>query len=98
MPAPVLVAVDDDPVALRRIQQELEDRYGRDYRAFCPRSPDEALAGLTRLSDAGEEVALVLAGQWLSGTTGSDLLGRVGKLPPHAQRALLVSWGDGGHR
>jgi thioredoxin reductase (NADPH) len=98
MPAPVLVAVDDDPVALRRIQQELEDRYGRDYRAFCTRSPDEALAGLTRLSDAGEEVALVLAGQWLSGTTGSDLLGHVGKLHPHAKRALLVSWGDWGHR
>jgi thioredoxin reductase (NADPH) len=98
MPAPVLVAVDDDPVALRRLQQELEDRYGRDYRAFCTRSPDEALAGLTRLSDAGEEVALVLAGQWLSGTTGSELLEQVGKLHPHAKRALLVSWGDWGHR
>jgi thioredoxin reductase (NADPH) len=98
MPAPVLVAVDDDPVALRRLHQELEDRYGRDYRAFCTRSPDEALAGLTRLSDAGEEVALVLAGQWLSGKTGSELLEQVGKLHPHAKRALLVSWGDWGHR
>jgi hypothetical protein len=36
----------------------------------CTPSPDEAIEHLTRLSESGEEVALVLAAQWLPGTTG----------------------------
>ncbi len=53
---------------------------------------------LTRLSDAGDDVALVLAAQWLSGTTGSELLVRVRQLHPHAKRALLVPWRAWGDR
>ena len=92
MPAPVLLAVDDDPVAIRDVSRELRDRYGSDYRVICTRSADEALASLTRLSAAGEEVALVLAAQWLSGTTGSEVLEHVRQLHPHAKRGLLVPW------
>jgi thioredoxin reductase (NADPH) len=61
-------------------------------------SPDEALEELTRLSEAGDDVALVLAAQWLRGTTGSELLERVGQLHPHSKRALLVSWRAWGDR
>ena len=38
MPNPVLVAVDDDAGALRDIEEELRDRYGRQYRVICIRS------------------------------------------------------------
>jgi thioredoxin reductase (NADPH) len=92
MPAPLLLAVDDDHAALADVERELRERYASSYRVVCTRSPDEALATLVRLSDAGDEVALVLAAQWLSGTTGSELLERVGLLHPHAKRALLVPW------
>ena len=98
MPAPALLAVDTDSAALGRVERELRDRYEGSYRVMCTRSSDEALAILERLSDAGEEVALVLAGQWLSDTTGSDLLERVRQLHPHAKRGLLVAWGEWGHR
>ena len=53
---------------------------------------------LELLADAGEDVALVLAAQWLSRTTGRELLAEVRALHPHAQRGLLIewrSWGDG---
>ena len=92
MPGPVLLAVEDDAAALGDVERELRDRYASSYRVICTRSPEEALATLTRLADAGEEVALVLAAQWLSGTTGSDLLERVRQLHPHAKRGLLVPW------
>ncbi len=98
MPDPVLLAVEDDPAALSDVERELRDRYARSYRVICTRSPDAALATLTRLSDAGEEVALVLAAQWLSGATGSELLGRVRRLHPHAKRGLLVPWRAWAHR
>jgi thioredoxin reductase (NADPH) len=93
MPAPVLLAIEDDPVAFRDVERELQDRYASNYRVVCTDSPDEALATLTRLADAEDEVALVLAAQWLSGTTGSELLGRVRRLHPHAKRGLLLPWG-----
>ncbi len=98
MPAPVLLAVDDDPVAFRDVERELSDRYASNYRVVCTDSPDEALATLTRLSDARDEVALVLAAQSLSGTTGSELLDRVRRLHPHAKRGLLSPWGAWAHR
>jgi thioredoxin reductase (NADPH) len=71
MSGPVLMAVDEDAAALEDVERELRDRYARHYRVMCMRSSQEALASLEELASAGEQVALVLAGQWLSGLTGS---------------------------
>jgi thioredoxin reductase (NADPH) len=98
MSGPVLVAVDDDAGALRDVERELRDRYARHYRVMCMRSPHEALACLESLAADGEQVALVLAGQRLSGMTGSELLDQVRHLHPHAKRALLMEWGSLGDR
>lgn len=98
MPAPALLAVDADAVALGRVERELRGRYSGSYQVICTASPEGALAILTRMQDAGEEVALVLAGQWFPETTGGELLERVGRLHPHAKRGLLVAWEEWGHR
>jgi thioredoxin reductase (NADPH) len=98
MAAPVLLAVDDDPAALADVERELVDRYGRTYRVVCTGSPDEALAVIAELAFAGDDVALVLAAQWLAGTTGSELLGHVRQLHPQAKRGLLVPWRGWGDR
>ena len=98
MPAPMLLAVDGDPDALGRVERELRDRYASSYRVVGARSPDEALAILTELAHAGDDVALVLAAQWLSEKTDSELFERVRLLHPHARRGLLVSWGEWGER
>ena len=97
MALPVLVAVDEHPDVLEKVEAQLSRRYGRDYRVECLADPDEAVRRLTHLQDAGEEVALVLAGQSLSGTAGDELLDHVRRLHPHAKRALLVpanAWAD----
>ncbi len=93
MSGAVLVAVDEEPGVLASVEQTLHDRYARDYRVLCIPSSGEALAELQGLAAAGEQVALVLAAQWLTGMTGSELLGEVRRLHPHAKRALLVPWG-----
>ena len=52
---------------------------------------------LTELAHDGEEVALVLARNPPSRTTGIELLDHVRQLHPHAKRALLVppdTWAD----
>jgi thioredoxin reductase (NADPH) len=96
MSGPALVAVEEDAGALRDVERELRDRYARHYRVMCMQSPHEARACLEELSVACEEVALVLAGQWLSGMTGSELLDEARHLHPHAKRGLLIAWGAWG--
>jgi thioredoxin reductase (NADPH) len=98
MSAPALVAVDEDAGALRDVERELHDRYARHYRVICLRSSEEARACLQDLAAAGEEVALVLAGQWLAGMTGTELLDEARHLHPHAKRGLLIAWGGWGDR
>ena len=96
MSGPILVAVDDDRESLRKLERELGDRYSRDYRIVSTASATEALQILESLAEDGEDVALVLAAQWLSGTTGGELLGKVRHLHPHAKRGLLIAWGGWG--
>jgi thioredoxin reductase (NADPH) len=98
VPVPVLFAVDEDARLLRAVERELVDRYGRSYRVVCVSSAEQALAELESLAAAGEEVALVLAPQSLSRTSGGELLSKARAIHPLAQRGLLIewrSWGDG---
>jgi thioredoxin reductase (NADPH) len=96
MDPPAIVAVDDDPVALKAVERELDERYGRHYNVVCLRSPVDARTRLEQFAAAGVDVALVLAVQGLSGTTGSQVLDEVRRTHPHARRALLIEWGDWG--
>ncbi len=96
MAGPVLLAVEDDVETLREIERELLDRYARHYRVRCLQSPTEAQAWLAELASAGESVALILAGQQLSGIAGSELLDQARHLHPHAKRALVIEWGTFG--
>ncbi|MBK1783626.1 FAD-dependent oxidoreductase [Prauserella cavernicola] len=98
MSGALLVAVDEDAEVLRSVERELRERYGQHYRVVCVSASEQALTRLEELADQGEDVALVLAGQWLSGMTGSELLDRVRRLHPHARRGLLIAWGDWGNR
>jgi thioredoxin reductase (NADPH) len=98
-PAATLLAVDDDARALARVAHELQRRYGSDYRVVCERSAVRALERLDEMHDHGDDVAVVLADQWMPELTGTELLTRVRQLHPHAKRALLIefgAWGDHG--
>ena len=96
MSVPVIFAVDEDEGALRAVERELVDRYSRGYRVICVATEDEAMAHLKTLSDAGEDVALVLAAHHLGQALGGELLGKVRDLHAHAQRGLLIEWGSWG--
>src|SRR5918998_666101 len=92
--SPVLLAVDEDVASRGRIEGELRKRYGEDYRVVCEASVEGALRRLREFRAAGEEVAVVLADQWMSGMRGTEFLARVGHDFPTAKRALLISQGD----
>jgi thioredoxin reductase (NADPH) len=91
---PVIFVVDAGATSFARIEYGLRRRYGVEYRVMCETS---AMWGMKRLRDfraAGEEVALVLADQWMPDITGAEFLARASQLFPTAKRAVLVEWGD----
>jgi thioredoxin reductase (NADPH) len=94
MVRPVLMAVDDEAVALRALEGELGKRYGADYQVVCAATPEVGLRRLEQLKDDGGRLALVLADQWMPSMTGVEFLGHVRRLHPRAQRVVLINWGD----
>ena len=93
---PVIVAVDPDGDAIRRIAGEL-GRYDRDYRIACGRSVEDSLGELEAMRRSGDRVAVVLAARGEGRLRGEELLERVSDLHPHAKRGLLIefgAWGD----
>jgi CheY-like chemotaxis protein len=91
---PLLLAIHDDPKALSKVEHELRNRYGSDYRIVCERSAEKGLSKLQKLKETGEEVAVVLANQWMPEMSGVEFLARTREFYPSAKRALLTAWAD----
>ena len=94
MPKPVLLVVDDDTDALAIVKLELSKRYGDDYRILCESSVEAGIKALEEFRTAHEDVAVVLADQWMPEMTGTEFLTRAHQLHPTVKRALLVRRGD----
>src|SRR5262245_47535268 len=91
---PLIVIVDDRPHGLSALLDAMSRRYGGDYRVIPHLSAHAALEDLARAQHDGKEVALVISDQWMPEMPGVELLQRAHELHPHAQRALIVGWGD----
>jgi thioredoxin reductase (NADPH) len=94
---PAIMVVDNDLRALGHIRDELSHRYAWDYRIRCECSASDALAALQLMKTDGDDLALILAAQWMPGLTGEELLAQVRGMHPRAKRGLLIefgAWGD----
>jgi len=94
--APVILVVGSEGEAIGRARDQLERRHGSDYAIVVESSSSAALERIAHLGDEGGELALVLAEQWMPGTTGAELLGSVRAHFPRARRGLLVEFGAWG--
>jgi thioredoxin reductase (NADPH) len=90
MRQPVLLAVDSDQDILANIERDLIRRFAADYRIVTTETPESAFAEL----DVADQVALIIAGQWLAGTTGVDFLTACHPRHPTAKRLILITYGD----
>src|SRR5215469_16243942 len=91
---PIILIVDGDAEALRKLADALSRRYAADYEIVAEQTPEAALARLDELRRRGAEVALILADQWMPGQPGVEFLGWAHGLHPFARRCLLVGYGD----
>jgi thioredoxin reductase (NADPH) len=94
MAQPIILIVDDDVEALRKLADALNRRYAADYEIVADHTPEAALARLDQIRRRGDGVALILADQWLPGQPGVEFLGWAHDLHPYAKRCLLVAFGD----
>jgi thioredoxin reductase (NADPH) len=91
---PTILVVDDEPAALASMLDALTRRFGGDYRVEPHLTAHSALDAVSRHKADGEEIALVIADQWMPEMNGNEFLGQVRAIEPTAKRALIVSWGD----
>ena len=82
MDAPILLVVDEDPAVLGALSSDLSRRFAADYRILSEPSPTSALTVLERLAADSQQVALVVAGQRMIGTSGVELLEAAHRLHP----------------
>jgi len=91
---PVIFAVDAGAESFLRLEYGLRRRYEPEYRVVCETSAMWSMKRLGDLEAAGEEVALILADQWMPDIPGAEFLAQARQLFPAARRGLLVEWGD----
>jgi thioredoxin reductase (NADPH) len=90
MSAPVLFLVDDDPGVVQALEDDLDRRFGQDFRVLGTSSPSSGLTTLRDLAVAHEPVALLIAGHAMSEMPGVEFLAHAHDLHPLAKRVLLV--------
>jgi thioredoxin reductase (NADPH) len=86
---PAFLVVDDDIEIAAALEKALNRRFGADYKIIAERSPERGLAVLARLRDREEQVAVVIADEWMPRMTGVDFLRKAHQMHPAARRALL---------
>src|SRR5829696_1036746 len=91
---PVIFAVDAGAESFLRIEYGLGRRYAPEYQIVCESSAMWGMKRLREMKDEGEDVAIVLADQWMPDIVGTEFLTQARQLFPAARRALLVGWGD----
>lgn len=84
------------PEAVHLLLEELQRRYGRDYRVIHEESAISALPHLEQLKQQGSQAAIVLADEQLPDMPAAEFFAAVSGLFPDAKRGLLVPWGAWG--
>jgi thioredoxin reductase (NADPH) len=81
---PAFLVVDDDRDVVAALEEALDRRFGADYRIIAESSPERGLSVLERLRDRDEQVAVVIADEWMPRITGVDFLVRAHQMHPGA--------------
>ncbi len=91
---PLLLAVVPDAAQLDRVEGELTQTFGGQFRVRGERACADARRLLQECRELGQRVAVALVDHALPAEERDDLLGALRSDHPDARRAMLVDWGS----
>src|SRR4051794_21740515 len=95
MPKPIFIAVHGQLPERAALKRELPSRSASGYDIVCEASPVSALERLDEFgATTGANVLILFAASQMAMMSGTEFLERAHELHPHAQRVLLIPWGN----
>jgi thioredoxin reductase (NADPH) len=95
---PMLLVAERDPVALDRMEGELQRAFGSDFRVRGERTADAAVATIRDARADGQRLAVLLLDQAFEAGERDRVLAAARELHPDARRAMTVAWGAWGDK
>jgi len=92
--APVILAVDDEPLVLRAVERDLRKRYASDYRVIGATGGQEAIDTIAELAVRETPLAMIVADQRMPQVTGVDVIRSSLDHFPNAKTTLLTAYAD----
>jgi diguanylate cyclase (GGDEF)-like protein/PAS domain S-box-containing protein len=87
---PAIVCVDDDPIVLASLGEQLSRSLGQEYEIELAVSASEALDLLSVLHEEGVEIPAIISDQRMPGMSGEQLLAQVHQQYPKTLTILLT--------
>lgn len=85
-----ILLVDDEPVVLEGLAEELLRHFGQDYQIEAAESGEEALEVVEELQGEGIEIAVVISDQVMPGLKGDELLSQIHLQYPNILKIMLT--------
>ena len=85
-----IVCVDDEPIVLESLKEQLKRQFGEDYYIEVAESGEEALEIVQELQEDEIEIALIISDQIMPEMKGDELLKKVHNQLPQTLKILLT--------
>lgn len=85
-----ILLVDDEPMILESLAEELLRNFGRNYQIEAAESGEEALEVVEELQAQGREIAVVISDQVMPGIKGDELLSQIHLQYPNILKIMLT--------
>lgn len=89
-----ILCVDDEPILLLSLVQELKREIGGSYTYETAQNPEEAMEAIDDLCQSGVEVILILSDWLMPGMRGDEFLIKVHQKYPHIKSILISGHAD----
>jgi signal transduction histidine kinase len=89
-----IICVDDEPLILNSLTEQLKRHLGQDYEIEAAESGEEALEIFAELHKDGMEIPLVISDQMMPGINGDELLKKIHLYYPKSLKIMLTGQAD----
>ncbi|NES74159.1 MAG: response regulator, partial [Okeania sp. SIO2D1] len=86
----VILVVDDEPMVLESLSEELERNFGGEYQIEAAESGEEALEIIEELRSEGSEIGVVISDHLMPGLKGDELLIQIHNRYPNTLKIMLT--------